>query len=571
MNHDLRIAALAALFLLTPAILFADVPSDSVATSVEPVEATVGPAMRPEVSGSSGAVVAGHPLAAQAGLDVLRGGGSATDAAVTMAAMLTVLRPHMNGVGGDAFALFYSAEDQSVEVLNASGRAGELACPEYYRERGHERVPGVGALAVTVPGVVAGWADALERHGSLSLAEALEPAIRVAREGFVVSDKLAEDLRSASARLNPAGQAIYRPEGNPLTAGELLQSPDLANTLQGLAEQGPGLFYGGELGARVAEFLEQEDSALRLGDFAAHRSEWTTPVSVRFQGYQIHTTPPNSQGLVLLQMLAMADQLPLSEHEPQSAWLLHQLVEIQKLAFADRDRWIADPAISGPSVEKLSTRLLDTEYLTERIREITPQAAQRRSSGIADFDGDTVYLMAVDADGNAVSWIQSVFGVFGADLIVPDTGIVLQNRGAGFTLEDGHPNQIAPGKRPFHTLMAALVTREDGALHMTIGTPGGSGQPQFILQTLIESLVHHRSPQQAVEAPRFRVGSGAQLYIDHRLPEPLRQHLESKGHHLIPTPAWTPAFGSLQIIQSHPSGTLRTGSDLRRESAARAY
>ena len=558
--------------LALPSLCFASASGDAVATSVDLSNGVNPPAMRPEVSGRSGAVVAGHPLAAEAGLDVLRRGGNATDAAVTMAAMLTVLRPHMNGVGGDAFALFYSGSDQVVEALNASGRAGELATPEYYRERGHERVPGTGALAVTVPGVVAGWQDALQRHGSIRLAEALEPAIRVAREGFVVSDKLAQDLESASARLNPAGQKTYRPGGEALRAGDLLKSPELAETLQQLADQGPQHLYGGELGVVVTDFLEQSGSALRLEDFAAHQSEWTDPISTDFHGYRIHTSPPNSQGVVLLQMLAMAEQLPLSQRAPRSAQLLHDLVEIQKLAFADRDRWVADPDFSDTDAQaRLLATLLDPEYLATRVAQISPQAAHQRSSGIAEPDGDTVYLMAVDADGNAVSWIQSVFGVFGSDLIVPDTGIVLQNRGAGFTLEDGHPNQIAPGKRPFHTLMAGLVTHPDGRFHMTIGTPGGSGQPQFILQTLIETLVHHQSPQQAVEAPRFRVGSGTQLYLDHRFSPQLRSALESRGHHLIPTPAWTPTFGSLQIIQQLPNQTLRTGSDLRRESAARAY
>jgi len=543
---------------------------------------TPEPDIRPEVGGMNGAVVSGHPLAAQAGYEVLRQGGNAVDAAVTMAAILAVVRPHMNSVGGDAFALFYDASTGEVTALNASGRSAALATPEFYAEQGLERMPGIGPLSVTVPGAVSAWSAALERYGTLSFSRALQPAIQAARDGFMVSRTLAEDLYNDAARLNEAGQAIYRPGDRPLESGELLRSPALAGTLEQLADQGPGALYGGPIGETLAAFLEAEGSPLRASDFAAHTPEWTTPISIPFQGRVVHTVPPNSQGLVLLQMLGMAEALPLDRRTPNSPELLHELVEIKKLAFADRDRWIADPAFGEVPVD----RMLDLDYLRRRAGLIPARAAEEdpepgfggelvalfmgEGEGPTD-DGDTVYLMAVDRWGNAVSWIQSLFSSFGSRLVEPTTGVVLQNRGSGFTLQEDHPNRVAPGKRPLHTLMATMVTGEDGSFEMTVGTPGGAGQPQFIAQTLVQALAFGLSPQHSIEAPRFRSGSGAQLAVEARIPAPVRGELERRGHALDVAQGWTANFGNMQMIHRLPSGMLRTGADMRREGAAMAY
>jgi len=533
--------------------------------------------IRPEVGGLHGAVVSDHPLASQAGYEVLRAGGNAVDAAVTMAAILAVVRPHMNSVGGDAFVLFYDAASSSVQALNASGRAAAGATPEFFQAQGIERMPGSGPHSVTVPGAVSAWAEALERYGTITLAQALGPAIEIARDGFMVTTTLADDLRGAAARLNEGGQAIYRPGGQPLEAGDLLRSPQLARSLEVIAAEGPSALYGGAIGASIARFLESVGSPMRVSDFAAHRPEWTETISTEFMGYRVHTVRPNSQGLSLLQMLGMLENRPLTERRSNSDQIMHEMVEAVKLAFADRDRYVADPAFSDIPLD----RLLAPSYLAERSRQIGERASPGpEATTFADeFDavegsnggGDTVYLMAVDQWGNAVSWIQSLFGTFGANLVDPETGIVLQNRGSGFTLEAGSANQIAPGKRPFHTLMATMVTELDGSFSMTIGTPGGGGQPQFIAQTLVQMLAFGMSPQQAIEAPRFRVGNGVNLSVEDRLPTAVQAALAARGHAIDATPGWDANYGNMQVIRRLPNGLLRTGADMRREGAAMAY
>jgi gamma-glutamyltranspeptidase / glutathione hydrolase len=569
-------------------LLLPVVPGCEPAPDEEALRAAYGPEtqIRPEVSGLHGAVAAGHPLAAQAGYEVLRAGGTAADAAVTMAAVLSVVRPHMNGVGGDAFALFYEAPTGRVTALNGSGRAAAGAAPEFFLDQGIESMPQTGALAVTVPGAVSAWASALQRYGTLSLAQALAPAIRLAEEGFVVTHTLAEDLADALG-LNDAGRDLYAPGGVPLPAGAVLRNPALARTLRTLADQGSAALYGGEVGGALARFLEAEGSPLRLSDFSAHSSGWVEPISMEFRGKRVHTLPPNSQSMVLLQTLAIAEARGLDDHRgPLDPELLHTLVEAKKLAFADRDRWVADPDRAPAPLD----RLLDRDYLAERARQIGPRAAGEVGPGFdevgsdgadgggsapqgsgASGDGDTVYLIAVDSDGNAVSWIQSLFHSFGSGLLDPETGIVLQNRGGGFTLEEGHPNRIAPGKRPFHTLMATLVTNRDASFHMALGTPGGHGQAQTLAQALVQMLVFGLSPQEAAEAPRFRSYDGLSLSLEKRMSEATRAGLGARGHDLSEAEGWTAPFGNLHVIRREENGVLRAGVDMRREAAAAAY
>ncbi len=549
--------------------------------------------IRPEVSGLHGAVVAGHPLAAAAGYEVLRAGGNATDAVVTMAAILAVVRPHMNGVGGDAFALFLDADEEEVRALNGSGRAGRLADPAFFEADGHESMPGSGASAVTVPGAISAWAAAMERAGTLTLAEALAPAIRLAEEGFVVTHTLAEDLEGAT-RLNDAGQALYAPDGNPLEAGATLRNPALAETLRTLADEGPSAMYGGAIGQALADFIETEGGPLRVEDFADHRADWERPTSMDWLDRRVHTTGPNSQGFVLLQTLGIAEAAGMRDGASLSPDALHTLIEAKKLGFADRDRWLADPAVAPLPMEDL----LDPDYLRERAALIDRDRAaealdpgeeapwesaaahgddeassgdETSNDGEPLDDGDTVYLMAVDADGNAVSWIQSLFSSFGSGLVEPTTGIVLQNRGAGFTLEEGHPNRVAPGKRPFHTLMATMVTDPDGRFEIAIGTPGGHGQSQTVAQGLLHLLHGGLSPQAAVEAPRYRSEDGTVVLLEDRYPEAGRDFLEARGHELRLRSGWTAPFGNLMVIRREADGTLRTGADMRREGAAMAW
>lgn len=552
------------------------------ATSRTPAEflepgGAADPDIRPEVGGLHGAVASDHPLATAAGYEVLRAGGNAVDAAVTMAGVLAVVRPHMNGVGGDAFALFYDGDTRRITALNSSGPAAAAATPELYAFRGMERMPGSGSLSVTVPGAVAAWADALERHGTIALAQALAPAIVFAEEGFMVSSTLAADLEESATSLNEGGQAIYRPGGRPLRAGDVLRNPALARTLKRIAVEGPPAVYGGSIGKSLAQFLENLGSPLRLSDFAAYRPEWTEPISVPFRDRTLYTLPPNSSGMSMLAMMAMAETLPLSERQPNSAELLHELVEIKKLTYVDRVRWIADPRKAFVPVD----RLLDPEYLRARAALIPSRASERAPAGFggdysggsadADGNGDTVFLTAVDQWGNAVSWIQSLYSGFGSRLVDPATGVVLHNRGAGFTLEPGHPNQIAPGKRPFHTLMATMVTNRRGEFEVAIGTPGGDVQPQAVTQVLLNMLVFGMSPQQAIESPRFAHSSGVSLSVEDRLSASVREELRELGHDVRPVHGWTAPFGNLSVIQKLANGVLRTGADMRREGAAMAY
>jgi gamma-glutamyltranspeptidase / glutathione hydrolase len=531
---------------------------------------------RPDVSGREAAVVSDHPLASAAGYEVLRRGGNAVDAAITMAGVLAVVRPHMNGVGGDAFGLFYEPDSRRVTALNGSGRAGAVATPEFFASQGITSMPQSGAAAVTVPGAVAAWAAALERYGTVTLAEALAPAIRLAEEGWVVSSTLERDIASSVLRLNDGGQAIFAPGGSLPPVGAVLRNRPLAATLRSIAAGGADAFYRGDIGETIARFVESEGGHLRVADFRAHTVEWLDPISMELAGgRRVHAMPPNSQGMVQLQQLAMMERWDVAALGHNTTDYLHALIETKRLAFADRDRWVADPKVSEAPLE----RLLARDYLQGRAALVGDAAAADVTHGFgeqlrteqASGDGDTVYLMAVDADGNAVSWIQSLFASWGSRLVEPKTGVVLQNRGGGFVLDVRHPNVIAPGKRPFHTLTPMLITDADG-LRMTMGTPGGHGQPQFLTQVYHNIFSFGMSPQQAVEAPRFIHDEGLRSQLEDRVAVDVFDALRARGHDIRPVEGWTATLGGVQVIYIDPgSGALRTGADPRREAYGIAW
>lgn len=531
---------------------------------------------RPDVSGREAAVVSDHPLASAAGHAVLRRGGNAVDAAITMAGVLAVVRPHMNGVGGDAFGLFYEASTGRVTALNGSGRAGSVATPQFFTTKGIDEMPQSGAGAVTVPGAVSAWAAALERYGTITLAEALAPAIRIAEEGWVVTSTLERDVAESVQRLNEGGRAIFAPGGALPPVGALLHNRPLAATLRAIAEGGPDAFYRGRIGERIARFVEAEGGHLRPDDFRTHTADWVEPISLELSGSRrVYAMPPNSQGVVQLQMLGMLEARDITRLGHNSPEYLHTLIEAKRLAFADRDRWVADPKMSGVPLD----RLLDRGYLAQRAGLIGDRAAEEVTHGFgpriatepASGDGDTVYLMAIDRDGNAVSWIQSLFASWGSRLVEPETGIVLHNRGGGFVLDSRHPDVIAPGKRPFHTLTPMLITDPRG-LRMTIGTPGGHGQPQFLTQVYHNIFTFGLSPQQAVEAPRFIHNSRQRSQVEDRVPAVVLDALRGRGHDITPVEGWTATLGGVQVILVDPvSGALRTGADPRREAYAIAW
>ncbi len=537
------------------------------------------PQNRPDVRGTVGAVSAGHPLAAQAGLAVLQRGGNATDAVIAMAAVLAVTRPHMNGVGGDAFGIFYDGASGEVTALNASGRSGALATPDFFTAAGVDEIPQTGALSVSVPGAVAGWVDAHDRYGSQPFSELLRPAIRFARDGFAVSTRLALDFEAQGGELNGPGRALYLPnDGAPPTVGTLLRNPELAASLETIARDQKDGYYRGSIASRLAAFVEAQGGHLRESDFATHTSTWVDPIRTNYLGHIMLAMPPNTQGPAQLALMGMAREHDLASMGHNSDRYLHTLVELKKLAFADRDRWVADPEHADVPLEQM----LDGAYLAQRATLVDPNAAANEvAPGFGDDmstqegmddSGDTVYLTAVDRWGNAVSWIQSNFAGFGSGLLEPETGIILHNRGALYTLENGHPNQVAPGKRPYHTLSPLMALREDGTFAFTLGTPGGDSQPQSLIQIVNNMLMFGMTPQQAIEAPRFRSMSGLGLVLENRVTSESADGLLSRGHELRLIDGWTATFGGAQMIYFDAStGVLTAAADPRREAYALAY
>ena len=559
-----------------------NIPSDTIRMEEqEPLSTTVYASQnRPDVRGQIGAVSAGHPLAAQAGLRVLQDGGNATDAIIAMAGVLAVVRPHMNGIGGDAFGIFYDGETGEVTALNASGRSGALATPEFFAVAELDRIPSIGPLSVSVPGAVAGWIDAHDRYGSMNFAELLSTGIDYARNGFAVSSRLAQDFEEQGQNLNDAGRDLYLPNSNPPKVGSLLRNPQLANSLEIVADQGKEGFYNGSIAQKLSAFITEQGGYLRQGDFASHSSTWVTPLRGDYLNHEFVVMPPNTQGVTQLALFEMAKSHDLASMTQNSADYLHTLVELKKLAFADRDRWVADPNSANVPVDQL----LDADYLKSRAQLINMSvAAESAEPGFGDEilaepngnrsdAGDTVFITAVDQWGNAVSWIQSNFAGFGSGLLDEATGILLHNRGALFTLETGHPNQVAPDKRPYHTLSPTMALYPSGEFAFTLGTPGGDSQTQTILQITHNMLVFGMTPQQAIEAPRFRSLSGLRLAIEDRVSEEALLDLRQRGHLLNLVEGWTATFGGAHMIHHDPeTGVLTAAADPRREAYAIAY
>jgi len=534
---------------------------------------------RPDVRGVNGAVSSDHPLATAAGLAVLKNGGNAVDAVVTMAGVLAVVRPHMNGVGGDAFGIFYDGETGDVVGMNGSGRAGALATPSFFEQAGRESIPGSGPLSVSVPGAVAAWDDALARFGTISLTEALAPGIGYARDGFPVSSRLASDIAGASRGLNEAALGLYLPGGSPPPVGSLLKNPALAATLERIAKEGKDGFYRGEPAQAISGFLEREGGYLRVADFAAHETTWTAPIEGSYVDHRILVLPPNTQGMAQIALMEMAAEHDLAAMGHNTTDYLHTLIELKKLAFADRDRWVADPEFADIPIDDL----LDEDYLRERAFKFGRDAAEDVAPGIegpvstdpqqgdADDSGDTVYITAVDQWGNAVSWIQSLFASFGSGLLEPETGVVLQNRGGLFTLDPNHPNVVAPGKRPYHTLTPLMALNQDGSLAFTLGTPGGDSQVQSLIQNVNNVFLIGITPQAALEEPRFRSYNSLRVDFEDRIPTDVLSELGRRGHEPRVIHGWTATFGGAHMIRVEPSGTLTVASDPRREAYGMAY
>jgi gamma-glutamyltranspeptidase/glutathione hydrolase len=492
------------------------------------------------------------------------------DAAIAMAGVLAVVRPHMNGVGGDLFMLYRDAKTGRVFALNGSGAAGSGATPEALIAKGLKDVPGSGIMSVSVPGAVHAWETALRRFGTTTLAQALAPAIRYADGGFPVSTRLSLDFAGEQRKLSndPELARTYLVNGQTPAPGAMLVQKDLARTLRRIATGGASALYTGPLARTIGGFIEGEGGFVTVADLGRHRSEWTDPIRTTYLEKAVLAFPPNTQGVTFLQMLNLASQEDVTAMGRNSADYIHTLVEGAKLAYADRDRVLADPRFAPVPTD----RLLSNEYARELARRIRRDTVVAPSAGAGrDGNGDTVFLCVIDKDGNAVSLIQSLFAAFGSGRMVPGTGIVLHNRGSLYELDPGHPNIIAPGKRPFHTLSPAMVLNADGSVAMVLGTPGGDGQPQTLMQILNNVLRFGMTPQQAVEGARWRVYGTNRVGVEPGIDEGVRKALMAKGHQVQAQPP-SAEFGGAQMIYVHPlSRTLWVGSDFRREAFGVAW
>jgi gamma-glutamyltranspeptidase / glutathione hydrolase len=531
---------------------------------------------RSTVYAPAGAIATSHPLASAAGLHTLQNGGNAIDAAVAATAVLTVVEPHMVGIGGDLFAIIWSAKDQRLYGLNASGRSGALMTRDELARRGRARIPLAGAEPITVPGALSGYAALLERFGTTTLAQALAPAIRIAENGFPVSPVIARDWAAETDRLkaDPGARATYLVDAQRAPAeGEWFRNPDYARTLRELAVHGPDHLYGGPLGRRIADHVRSLGGFLTHDDFAAHRPAWVEPISVPFRGYRLWELPPNGQGIAALEMLRILDGYDLAAMGHNSAAYLHHLIEAKKLAYADLDYHIADPAHMRIRVDGL----LGDDFIRSRRDRLDPQrAADRPQPGDAVTASETIYLAASDDEGNMISLISSVYWEFGSGVVVPGTGFALQNRGAGFTMTDGMPNTVAPGKLPFHTIIPAFVTRTSnpggvsresaGELPwLAFGVMGGAMQPQGHVQVLLNMLVFDMELQHAIDAPRFRHMDGLRVALEAPVGDDVRSALQALGHTIISER--DVSFGGAQAVLRLPRGWA-AGSDPRKDGLA---
>ncbi len=522
-------------------------------------------AHRPTVRAANGAVASGHHLATAAGLAALRDGGTAVDGAIAAAAVCAVVKPSATAIGGDVFALVYDARRREVIAYNGSGAAPAALDVEALRASGY---PASGAIMATVPGCVAAWSDMMEAHGKLGLERALAPAIGYAAEGAPVSALLAGAIAEQADVLaaHPETARTYMPRGRVPRPGEMLQQPDLAQTLREIASQGADTFYRGPLAARIAEATRGIGGALGAADLEAHRTDLPEPISVRHQGCQVYGQPPVSQGHILLEELAIADGIDLRRLGPGSAELIHTMVEIKKLAFADRDAFAGDPR----SVDFDVRRLLDPAFVASRRKALGGRAAERAEPGELALPAHTTYLAVADRDGNCVSLIESVFSSFGSRAVVPGTGILLNDRLRGFSLDRRSPNAIAPGKRPVHTLNA-VVALDGSTPRFVFGTPGAQAQVQTNFQLAVALIDMGMDVQEAIEAPRWYHTTGRTLEIEARFTDDVRRALSAKGHEVTVLRDWDPITGGAQVIAIDENGVFAAGADPRREGMAAGY
>ena len=544
---------------------------------------------RSNVLARRGMVATSQPLAAQAGLAMLQAGGNAADAAIAAAAMLNVVEPTSTGIGGDCFALYWDAKTKTVTALNGSGRAAGASSIAELQGLGYSQMPSFTGHSVSIPGTVAGWSDLLERHGRMTLADVLQPAIHTAEEGYPLTEWIANGwatqvkklLRAPDWQSGDLDNGPEQPSGHELLidghsprAGEIMRIPTLGATMRAIAAEGKAAIYTGDFAHKISAHVQRYGGWITPADMAAHISTWDEPIVADINGVRLYECPPNGQGLAAIiaaNLAAGFDLAAMSEADR-----LHTLVECMRLGFADAQQWVCDPRV----VEIPLAGLASKAYAEQRRRLIDPRrAAQEVPYGYPMFGSDTVYLTTADGEGNACSFINSLYQSTGSGLVVPGTGVSLQNRAALFVLDEDHPNALAPHKRPYQTIIPAMTTK-DGELHASFGVMGGFMQPQGHLQMVVNMAALGMAPQQALDVPRWALsgphsGLGAQeggglLMIEEGWDFGVMADLTRRGHRLAPiTGSGRAGFGGGQIILRDPeTGVLIGGSDPRKDGAA---
>ncbi|MCU0489918.1 MAG: gamma-glutamyltransferase [Anaerolineales bacterium] len=527
---------------------------------------------RSPVTSRNGIVAASQPLAVAAGLEILRKGGNAADAAVATAAALNVTEPTSTGIGGDCFAIYYDAQTSQLSGLNGSGRApAALSLERLQREGYPDSLPPYHPYTITVPGACAGWCDLVERHGRLSMAEILEPAIRLAENGFPVAPLTAHSWqRGANNQLRASqGGSELTIGGRGPQPGEIFRNPGLARTLRAVAESGKTAFYYGEIAEAITRTIQQAGGCLSMEDLAAHTSTWHEPIGISYRGIHLWEIPPNGQGLGALLALNILEGFDLSSLPPLSVERLHLEIEAMRLAFADIRWYVADPDFHPAPLADL----LSKDYATERRKLIRlDRATIDQQHGTPLASSGTVYFSVVDSNGNACSFINSNYMGFGTGIVPSGWGFSLQNRGHNFSLLPGHPNQLEPRKRPYHTIIPAMATRPDGSLYACFGVMGGFMQPQGHLQVFSALVDDGLDPQTALDLPRFCIQdgtSGGKIAIEDGIAPAVMERLAKMGHAISQVNGFERGlFGRGQIIQRDIRGVYWAGSDPRADGCA---
>lgn len=527
---------------------------------------------RSPVMGRNGTVATSQPPATAAGLSILAAGGNAADAAVATAAALNVTEPTSTGIGGDMFALYYDAKTKQVTALNGSGRAPAALSLERLQKENIKELPPFHPYTITVPGACAGWFDLIEKHGTLPMQQILAPAINLAENGFPVAPITAHFWeRGAGRQLQSAlnGHELTI-DGRAPKAGEIFSNKGLARTFRKIAQDGKKAYYEGEIAESIAQVIQQSGGCLTTADLAAHHSTWDEPISVNYRGYRIWECPPNGQGLAALLALNLLEGFDLASLAPLSTRRLHLQIEAMRLAFADARWYVSDPAFSSIPLNEL----LSKAYSDERRKLINlKKATLDQQYGTPIKSSGTVYFSVVDKDGNACSFIISNYMGFGTGIVPKGWGFTLQNRGHNFNLEADHPNSLQPNKRPYHTIIPAMATREeDGSLYASYGVMGGFMQPQGHMQVACALIDDGMDPQTALDMPRFCIEpteDGGFASLEEGIPDKTIAALTRRGHPTRKISGWERAlFGRGQVIVRERSGVLVAGSDSRADGCA---